>query len=334
MNWSYFNFFISLHFRRFQVFYLRMDKILQYSDSESDQESSKSDDMKESQLNYFGLNPEDDFEAKDDKDYSLHCLPTSRKQRKIDQDFTVNISGQNVSLPSVDFWKCISDDEISKPQQFDDHFVTPEAEASPINKQTVSHSVPKSTSISTSATDQTEYKFKNDTSQSGLRFATLPLQIIKPYAKAAQNITDTNDNSKLPDENALGKSTMNPQRKIYFVHGKVSSHLSWNKKFQLMSKRERLIAAHVGVVNRIQWSVAQFSHLLLSASMDTLVKVWNVWSTLEPCVQVLRHHSRAVKDAEWSMCGRQILSCGYDRKAIIADVESGEWLHLFIYLCD
>ena len=309
-----------------------MDKILQYSDSGSDEETDKPDEIKESQTNYFGLNSEDDFETKTDEDSSLDSFPTAKKQKKISEDFTVNISGQHLSLPSVDFWKGISEDEISKPQQFVDNFVTPEVKITPIDKETVSHNLPPSTSISSSVTDQTQHKYKNEMNKYGHTFATPPLQIIKPYAKAARNITNTKDDSKLPEGNLLEKTDSIPPRKIYFVHSKVSSHLSRNQKCQPMRKRESLIAAHSSVINRIQWSVPQFSHLLLSASMDTLVKVWNVWSSLDPCVQVLRHHSKAVKDAEWSMCGRHILTCGYDRKAVIADVESGKYIHTYLLI--
>ncbi|KAK2191167.1 hypothetical protein NP493_57g00013 [Ridgeia piscesae] len=39
------------------------------------------------------------------------------------------------------------------------------------------------------------------------------------------------------------------------------------------------------------------------------------------CVQTLRFHEKAVKDATWSASGREILSAGYDRTARICDVE-------------
>ncbi|KAI0207981.1 WD repeat-containing protein 25 [Lamellibrachia satsuma] len=57
--------------------------------------------------------------------------------------------------------------------------------------------------------------------------------------------------------------------------------------------------------------------------MDRSVKIWDVLSTTPTCVQTLRFHEKAVKDATWSVQGREVLSGGYDRTARICDVEKG-----------
>ena len=57
--------------------------------------------------------------------------------------------------------------------------------------------------------------------------------------------------------------------------------------------------------------------------MNQEVRIWNMWSTLEPCVAVLRGHKKSVKHAEWGQDGRTVFSCSYDRTALLSHVESG-----------
>ncbi|KAK7105024.1 WD repeat-containing protein 25-like [Littorina saxatilis] len=113
--------------------------------------------------------------------------------------------------------------------------------------------------------------------------------------------------------------------KVYTVHPKISPHLNRHHGNHCASKESHRWAAHTGVINRISWcSVASFSHLLLSASMDSTVRVWNAWGQQTQCVRTLTPHSTAVRDAQWSVDGRRVLSCSYDRTAAITDVHTGQ----------
>lgn len=114
------------------------------------------------------------------------------------------------------------------------------------------------------------------------------------------------------------------RRKIYFVHSKITPLLH-NKRMtcRLPSSKEWDNPGHAGAVNRLKWNIPNYSHLLVTCSMDSSVKVWNIWSQLDPCVQVLRGHSKAVRDVTWNQDGRQLLSSSYDKSAIVSDVEKG-----------
>ena len=79
--------------------------------------------------------------------------------------------------------------------------------------------------------------------------------------------------------------------------------------------------AHQGCINRISWNPC-FQDFLLSASMDSIVKIWNV-ETTPSCVQQISDHTQAVKDAKWSTDGVNILSGGYDKFSRITDVNAG-----------
>ncbi|XP_051834330.1 WD repeat-containing protein 25 [Antechinus flavipes] len=86
------------------------------------------------------------------------------------------------------------------------------------------------------------------------------------------------------------------------------------------------MSEHEGPVNSVQWCpVLQYSHMLLSASMDKTFKVWNAVDTGR-CLNTYSSHSGAVRAVQWSSCGRQILSGGFDSQLHLTDVETGTQL--------
>ncbi|XP_051625542.1 WD repeat-containing protein 25 isoform X4 [Manacus candei] len=84
------------------------------------------------------------------------------------------------------------------------------------------------------------------------------------------------------------------------------------------------MSKHSGPVNEIQWCpVREQSHMLLSASMDKTVKVWDAVDT-GCCLKTYSCHSCAVRAAQWSSCGRRILSGGFDSTLHLTDIETGK----------
>ena len=79
---------------------------------------------------------------------------------------------------------------------------------------------------------------------------------------------------------------------------------------------------HSKAVNCVQWNPV-ITNLLLSASMDQTVCVWNTVGKGE-CRLQLTCHTGAVKQAKWSDSGLCILSCGYDKNAKLSDINTGE----------
>lgn len=78
---------------------------------------------------------------------------------------------------------------------------------------------------------------------------------------------------------------------------------------------------HSQGVNCVQWHPTR-SNLLVSASMDHNVRIWDA-SSGASCSK-LTHHTAAVKDAKWSLDGSQVLSCGYDKMARLVNLETGD----------
>ncbi|XP_075700345.1 WD repeat-containing protein 25 isoform X2 [Rhinoderma darwinii] len=81
---------------------------------------------------------------------------------------------------------------------------------------------------------------------------------------------------------------------------------------------------HSGPVNRVQWCpVKQYGHLLLSASMDGTCKVWDAVDSGKSLCTISCHRA-AVRDAQWSVCGKRILTGGFDSFLHVTDVETGK----------
>ncbi|KAH9912245.1 pre-mRNA splicing factor [Epithele typhae] len=69
-------------------------------------------------------------------------------------------------------------------------------------------------------------------------------------------------------------------------------------------------------------------HLLLSGSMDTKIKLWDIY-THGNCLRTFHGHMKAVKDVTFSNDGRRFLSCGYDRQMKLWDTETGQCIKRF-----
>ncbi|QRV83403.1 pre-mRNA-processing factor 17 [Ceratobasidium sp. AG-Ba] len=84
---------------------------------------------------------------------------------------------------------------------------------------------------------------------------------------------------------------------------------------------------HTGAVSAVRL-FPRTGHLLLSASMDTKVKLWDVYGQGN-CLRTFMGHGKAVKDITFSNDGRRFLSCGFDRQIKLWDTETGKCIKAF-----
>ena len=114
------------------------------------------------------------------------------------------------------------------------------------------------------------------------------------------------------------------KRQLFYIHSKIQPHLHGKickQKDPVVP--EWTVGAHAGAINRIKWNISELSHLFVTCSMDSTIKVWNIWTQLDPCLSVIKVHDKAVRDIDWNQDGKKLLSCSYDRTAKVIDVEKG-----------
>ncbi|VDP39865.1 unnamed protein product, partial [Soboliphyme baturini] len=79
---------------------------------------------------------------------------------------------------------------------------------------------------------------------------------------------------------------------------------------------------HTKGVQAIRWFPGS-AHLLLSASMDCKIKLWEVYKQRR-CIRTYVGHKMAVRDVCFNNAGTEFLSASYDRYIKLWDAETGE----------
>jgi WD40 repeat protein len=87
-------------------------------------------------------------------------------------------------------------------------------------------------------------------------------------------------------------------------------------------------AAHAQGVGAVRF-FPKFGHLLLSAGLDGVVKLWDTVSHRK-CVRSYTGHSKGVRDICFTNDGRSFLSASYDRSIKLWDTESGRVISSFV----
>ncbi|CAG0923160.1 unnamed protein product [Notodromas monacha] len=84
---------------------------------------------------------------------------------------------------------------------------------------------------------------------------------------------------------------------------------------------------HSKAVSAIRW-FPRYAHLLLSCSMDTKIKLWQVYGNRK-VVRTYMGHRQAVRDVSFNNDGTRFLSAGYDRYIKLWDTETGQCIEKF-----
>ncbi|GAA5930385.1 Cdc40p [Sporobolomyces koalae] len=86
-------------------------------------------------------------------------------------------------------------------------------------------------------------------------------------------------------------------------------------------------SGHTKGVSRIQLFPGS-GHLILSGSLDTRIKLWDVYQSGK-CLRTFMGHSKAVHDVQFDNAGAQFLSSSFDRQMKLWDTETGQCKQAF-----
>ncbi|CAH2328224.1 WD repeat-containing 25 [Pelobates cultripes] len=153
--------------------------------------------------------------------------------------------------------------------------------------------------------------------------------VVKPYIpkrRKQEQMSSVEDGGEASDQTSV--STADISQNIFRVSDYLGPHLPVKyTSTEIPQKMVFMMNEHAAPVNRVQWNpLRQYSHLLLSASMDTTIKIWDAVDSGK-CLKTLSHHCQAARDAQWSLCGHKILSGGFDSTLYLTDVETGKQIY-------
>ncbi|XP_042304026.1 WD repeat-containing protein 25 isoform X2 [Sceloporus undulatus] len=159
----------------------------------------------------------------------------------------------------------------------------------------------------------------------------VPIQGLKPYIPKRMRLVK----NAVPHEAECSGESTNCTIKIGTAEDRMSIKVSQymmpyiGSKYGVTEIPKNLVfemSDHSGPVNAVQWCPLQkWSHMLLSASMDKTVKVWDAVDQ-GYCLKTYPHHTCAVRAVQWFPCGSRFLSGGFDNMVHSIDIETGAQL--------
>jgi len=171
-------------------------------------------------------------------------------------------------------------------------------------------------------------------------YAPIPAAQPELTAEQAASIAAGHKKAKAAREGRGGEEDQAPMEETSVFHGKDMRDYqgrSWvepprdvrNEEHECFIPKRCIHtwSGHTKGVAAIRWFPGN-GHLLLSAGMDTKVKIWDVFNSRK-CMRTYMGHAAAVRDICFSNDGRRFVTCSYDRYLKLWDTETGECISAF-----
>jgi pre-mRNA-processing factor 17 len=137
---------------------------------------------------------------------------------------------------------------------------------------------------------------------------------------------DKGDKQEFDDKSTFhGKDEVDYQGRSWISPPK--DHKATNEHCYIPKRWVHTWSGHTKGVSAIRF-FPKYGHLLLSGSMDTKVKIWDVHGSGK-CMRTYMGHSKAVRDITFNNDGSKFLTASYDRKIKLWDTETGQVLSSF-----
>uniref|UniRef100_A0A8C5WWQ0 WD repeat-containing protein 25 n=1 Tax=Laticauda laticaudata TaxID=8630 RepID=A0A8C5WWQ0_LATLA len=277
--------------------------LVAYDDSDSEAENGRSGDVISSEINLADfavdvIQPSDDLNIISEKKVkSLEYMGSSKKNVSQEDTFQLHLQPDEKTIITAVEQQCNRNCTLTKTRTKYTQPVNPLLEAK----------IPSGNAYA-------QKRMRND--------GDVTIQKLRPYVS-----------KKLQQEKKeYQKESMSSPVKYSTAEDKMSVKISQyimpyiGSKYAVTEIPKNLIfhmAEHSGPVNAVCWCPLQrWSHMLLSASMDKTIKVWDAVDEGR-CLKSYFIHTGAVRAIQWSPCGRNALSGGFDFMLHLTDIETG-----------
>ncbi|OII74622.1 transducin WD-40 repeat-containing protein [Cryptosporidium ubiquitum] len=138
--------------------------------------------------------------------------------------------------------------------------------------------------------------------------------------------SDTDDSSKDEEQflsTFLGKDLTDYQNRSWIISPNEIKERLPNEQCCAPKRLIKVLKAHSMGVQAIRF-IPKTGHLLLSAGLDSQIKIWN---SDNKCTYIYHGHKNAVRDIQFSSGKRDcksFYSCGYDKQILFWDAEYGK----------
>lgn len=139
--------------------------------------------------------------------------------------------------------------------------------------------------------------------------------------EAAETAAAPEEESR-PDSVFYGKARTDYQGRSWLAAPTGVKPMGANDAFFPPKQCLHSFVGHTGAVQAIRL-FPETAHLLLSASLDSTLRVWDVYNQRK-CLRAYLAHRQAARDAQWANSqGARFYSCSYDNTVKLWDTESG-----------